>query len=153
MGGKPMSIGSKKYEIRQANEEDYDRLLLVWESSVKATHDFLKEEDFEFYREAIPGFFPHVDLYVLCIEKDIIAFMGISEDNLEMLFVSEEQCSLGYGKQLLKYAVNTLHITKVDVNEQNEQAVGFYERFGFRIVDYSDKDSMGKDYPILHMGL
>ncbi|MDR0748630.1 MAG: GNAT family N-acetyltransferase [Tannerellaceae bacterium] len=139
--------------IQQANKDDYDKLMLVWESAVKATHDFLKQEDFGFYKKMIPGFFAHVDLYTLHAEKDIVAFMGIAGDNLEMLFVSDERRGLGYGKRLLEYAINILHVTKVDVNEQNKQAIGFYEKYGFKEVSRSEKDSMGKDYPILHMSL
>jgi Acetyltransferases len=142
-----------KPKIQQASKDNYDKLMLVWESAVKATHDFLKQEDFDFYKRMIPGFFAHVDLYTLHTDKDIVAFMGISKDNLEMLFVSDQQRGLGYGKQLLEYAINILHIKRVDVNEQNKQAIGFYEKFGFKTVGCSKKDSMGKDYPILHMSL
>ncbi len=44
-------------------------------------------------------------------------------------------------------------MTKVDVNEQNPQAVGFYEHMGFRLVSKSELDGEGKPYPILHMQL
>ena len=140
-------------EIRQANKGDYNQIMAIWESAVRATHDFLKQEDFDFYKRMIPSFFSQVDLYILVAEKDIVAFMGVSGDNLEMLFVSDEYRRLGYGKQLLKYAISTLRIKRVDVNEQNKQAIGFYEKFGFKVVSRSEKDSMGKDYPILHMSL
>lgn len=33
-------------EIVRCNEEDYETLAGIWERSVMATHDFLKEEDF-----------------------------------------------------------------------------------------------------------
>lgn len=54
---------------------------------------------------------------------------------------------------LLLHAINNLHITKVGVNEQNEQAVKFYERFGFKTISRSETDGMGKPYPILHIEL
>lgn len=140
-------------QIRQANKADYLQIMAVWESAVKATHDFLKPEDFEFYKKIIPDFFSQVDLYVLRSGEHIFAFMGVAKDNLEMLFVTNEIRGQGYGKLLLKYAIDNFHITKVDVNEQNQQAIGFYEKFGFKVVGRSEKDSMGKDYPILHMSL
>lgn len=140
-------------EIREANKGDYNQIMTIWESAVRATHDFLKQEDFDFYKRMIPGFFDHVDLYILYIEEDIVAFMGISGDNLEMLFVSDKQRGLGFGKRLLEYAISRLRIKRVDVNEQNKQAIGFYEKFGFKVVGRSEKDSMGKGYPILHMSL
>lgn len=44
-------------------------------------------------------------------------------------------------------------ITKVDVNEQNPQAIGFYEKMGFKPIGRSEKDGSGKPYPIIHMSL
>jgi ribosomal protein S18 acetylase RimI-like enzyme len=151
---KDMVMLKKKFvSILPAKKDDCDRLMLVWESAVKATHDFLEPEDFEFYKKIIPGFFSQVDLYVLMAEKGIAAFLGVSGNNIEMLFVSAEARGKGCGKLLLEYAINNLHAMKVDVNEQNKQAIGFYEKFGFRVIARSEKDSMGKDYPILHMSL
>ena len=44
------------------------------------------------------------------------------------------------------YAVNAL-----TVNEQNPQAVGFYEHMGFRVCKRSDVDAQGDPYPVLYM--
>jgi putative acetyltransferase len=140
-------------KIQQADKADYPQIMNVWESAVRATHDFLKPEDFEFYKKIIPDFLSQVDLYVLRSEKDIFAFIGVSDDNIEMLFVSDGARGKGFGKLLLEYAVEKLRVTKVDINEQNRQAIGFYEKFGFKTVGRSAKDSMEKDYPILHMHL
>ena len=70
-----------------------------------------------------------------------------------MLFIDNDSRGKGIGKQLILYAINEQHATKVDVNEQNAQAVGFYEHMGFRTVTRSELDSEGKPYPILHMQL
>ncbi len=40
--------------IKTATTEDYPEIMKVWESSVKATHHFLKQEDFEFYKHIAP---------------------------------------------------------------------------------------------------
>ena len=34
-------------EMKQINSTEYDEMLQVWESSVRATHDFLTEKDIE----------------------------------------------------------------------------------------------------------
>ena len=57
------------------------------------------------------------------------------------------------GKKLITYAIDNLQVTKVDVNEQNVQAVGFYKYMGFNIYKRSNLDGEGKEYPILHMQL
>jgi len=53
----------------------------------------------------------------------------------------------------LNYAIKNFNVKKVDVNEQNEQAVGFYQHFEFEIIGRSELDSSGKPYPTLHMEL
>ena len=58
-----------------------------------------------------------------------------------------------YCVNLVTYAINHLQVTKVDVNEQNIQAVGFYKYIGFNVYKRSDLDGEGKEYPILHMQL
>ena len=39
----------------------------------------------------------------------------------------------------------------VDVNEQNEAAIGFYKELGFSVVGRSPTDADGRPYPTLHM--
>jgi len=45
---------------------------------------------------------------------------------------------------LNEFAVKQLHTCKVDVNEQNEQALGFYKKLGYRVVGRTEVDSLGK---------
>lgn len=138
--------------IRKADIADYPRIMQIWESSVKATHDFLKEEDFELFKRLIPSeFLPQLKVFVVADNKDITAYFGVSDDNLEMLFVDAEARGKGYGKTALEYILNTLQIYKVDVNEQNQQAVDFYFKMGYCQIARSEKDGMGKDYPLLHL--
>lgn len=77
--------------------------------------------------------------------------MSVSEGNLEMLFIAGDLRGKGYGRKMLEHAIQYLNATKVDVNEQNTQAVEFYKKFGFKVVNRTDKDSEGRDYPILKM--
>ena len=142
------------YTLQNVTEQEYGRLVQVWESAVKATHHFLKEEDFEFYKNLMPQFLNAVTLKSLKDENGLIlGFIGTADGNLEMLFVHADTRGKGIGKSLLLYAVQELKITKVDVNQDNPQAVGFYERFGFQTYKVSETDGFGKPYPILHMNL
>lgn len=139
--------------IRKIKETDYPRLIEIWESAVLNTHDFLKEEDFLYYKKQLPVYFQYVTLVGFEQEGILAGFMGIAEENLEMLFVDNDYRGTGIGKKLIAYATANLHVTKVDVNEQNTQAVGFYKYMGFKIVRRSELDEEGKEYPILHMQL
>ena len=72
---------------------------------------------------------------------------------LEDLYVSPEVRGLGAGKALLRHAVEHDGVRLVDVNEQNPQAVGFYQHLGFVVTDRSRLDGGGRPFPILHMQL
>lgn len=139
--------------IREIHETDYPQLMKIWESSVLNTHDFLKEEDFKYYKKEIPGYFEHVSLLGFEEEGTLVGFMGVAEGNLEMLFIHNDHRGKGIGKKLIQYGIDHLKVTKVDVNEQNEQGVGFYKHIGFKVLNRSALDGQGKEYPILHMEL
>ena len=139
--------------IRKIKVTDYPRLMEISESAVLSTHDFLKEEDFLYYKERLPVYFQYVNLFGFEQEGILIGFMGIAEGNLEMLFIDNKYRGAGIGKKLITYAIDNLQVTKVDVNEQNVQAVGFYEYMGFNIYKRSNLDGEGKEYPILHIQL
>ena len=132
---------------------DYEALTAVWYASVRATHDFLTEEDMEYYRRRIPrDYMPHVELYAIRDERGRWAsFIGISSDMIEMLFVHPDEMGRGHGSRLLQFAVEEKGLCKVDVNEQNKRALEFYQKHGFSVVGRDATDGAGKPYPILHM--
>lgn len=123
----------------------------IWESAVLSTHDFLKKEDFLYYREHLPTYFQYVTLYGYEQDGRLVGFIGVAENNIEMLFVHNDYRYKGVGKRLVMYAIEKLQVCKVDVNEQNIQAIGFYRHMGFSVITRSDLDAEGKAYPILHM--
>jgi putative acetyltransferase len=142
-------------KIDIVEKTEFNKLVEVWEKSVRATHHFLDEKDIEHFKPLILNEYLHlVDLR--CVRNaagEIIGFIGVHENKVEMLFIEPEARGKGIGKQLLEYAKDELGTTKVDVNEDNHQAIGFYERMGFATVSRSELDSSGKPYPILSMEL
>ena len=76
---------------------------------------------------------------------------AIVNAKVEMLFIHPARRSQGIGRRLLTYGVTALGATKLDVNEQNPQAVGFYRRMGFEVAGRSELDGTGKPFPLLHM--
>ena len=70
-----------------------------------------------------------------------------------MLFVTDEARGEGIGTKLLNQAIAEFDVTRVDVNEQNRQAVEFYTRRGFQVVRRSETDDAGRPYPLLHLQL
>lgn len=149
------SISEKLMIVENVLPENHAEMLDVWENSVRATHDFITEEDIEFFKPIIiDQAFPAVTLRCVKNESEsILGFVGVHDSKIEMLFILNEARGQGVGKVLLQYAIEQFGATTVDVNEQNPLAVGFYEHMGFKVVSRSPLDDMGKPFPILHMTL
>lgn len=134
--------------------EELPLMLELWETSVRATHHFLTEQDIAAIRADVPAALAGVDL--LCLGSGpgrVAGFIGTAGNKLEMLFVHPRYFGCGAGKRLLRHAVDQLGVSEVDVNEQNESALAFYRHFGFEVVRRSERDSAGRPFPILHLAL
>ncbi len=155
--GTQLSLGVKldAIALKSSDKKDYPTLIEIWEASVRATHDFLAEEDILALKPIILE--QYFDAVHLKHAKDnagnLLGFCGTDQDNIEMLFVLPEARGLGVGSFLAYDAIKQHGATKVDVNEQNRQAIGFYAHLGFRVIDRSSLDGQGKPYPLLHMAL
>ncbi|WP_425637654.1 GNAT family N-acetyltransferase [Algoriphagus yeomjeoni] len=143
------------YPISKIAPSEYPQVVELWEASVRATHEFLSEEDILFFKPLILNeYLKAVDLN--CVRDDdgvILGFSGVAEGNLEMLFVHPDHAGKGIGKALLIHAIKSQLVSKVDVNEQNPKATQFYLKNGFEIIGRSELDGTGKPYPILHLEL
>ncbi len=138
--------------IQKLSTADYSQILEIWEASVRATHHFLSEEDIAFYKPLILKYaLPDVDLYGVLSGEKICGFIGVSKEKAEMLFLRPEYRKQGLGRKLLEFAIKRLKIYKIDVNEENPDALGFYLHLGYRIISRDALDGNGKPHPILHL--
>ncbi|MCI8412027.1 MAG: GNAT family N-acetyltransferase [Clostridia bacterium] len=131
------------------------QLLELWEDSVKATHLFLSNEEINNIKEYVPQAISGVS-HVVIIENEShqpIAFMGIEDTKLEMLFIKNSERGKGLGKQLLNYGIENYNVNELAVNEQNPNAKEFYEYMGFKTYKRTEVDEQGNPYPILYMRL
>ncbi|WP_323064227.1 acetyltransferase [Aeromonas jandaei] len=142
-------------KIDTVTQADYPALIALWEVSVRATHHFLPEAEILALKPLIlEHYFDAVTLHCARTEEGNIAgFSGVHEGKLEMLFVAPAVRGSGVGRRLVEHAISQCGATLVDVNEQNEQAVGFYQKMGFAVTGRSPLDGQGKPYPLLHMAL
>ena len=142
-------------EIKDRNSSLINQLLEVWEDSVKATHLFLSNEEIKNIKEYVPQAIFGVS-HLVIIENEShqpIAFMGIEDTRLEMLFIKNSERGKGLGKQLLNYGIENYNVNELAVNEQNPNAKGFYEYMGFKTYKRTELDEQGNPYPILYMRL
>lgn len=138
-------------QMRQATSHDYDGILKLWEQSVLATHDFLKQEDLQAIKKEIPSYFPHLNVQLWYIDTAFIGFSAIQHQHVEMLFLNPLEIGKGYGKQIIQQLIQNFDVQSVDVNKDNEYAKIFYVKNGFSIIGESPIDGQGRPYPILHL--
>jgi len=143
------------YELQERPPQQLERLLMIWEASVRATHHFLSDAEVKQIKNYVPQALQSVSHLIVAVDAsdEPIGFMGTEQNRLEMLFLSPAERGKGIGKQLVQYGIQQYGIQAVTVNEQNPQAVGFYEHLGFVTYQRTDHDEQGNPYPLLYMKL
>ncbi|MDR1942786.1 MAG: GNAT family N-acetyltransferase [Endomicrobium sp.] len=138
-------------KIELLGKADYKDVMIVWEKSVKATHFFIQAKDYELIKSTLYRSLPNMRVFGIKKSGKLLGFMGVSENEIESLFVDPEYFGKGIGKNLIVYAIRDLNLKKISVNEQNQKAFSFYKKFGFKIVKRDEFDSFNLPYPILRL--
>ncbi len=142
-------------EVRERTPQLLERLLAVWEASVRATHSFLTDADIGRIKAYVPQALSVV-AHLVVAERgpgSPAAFMGVEDGRLEMLFLAPDARGAGLGRLLLERGIREFGVRELTVNEQNPQAVGFYEHMGFRTYKRTERDEAGDPFPLLYMRL
>ena len=162
-----MSQPIKITEVPKRSPQLIAQLVDVWEASVRKTHLFLSPEQIEEIKGYVPYALAEVE-HLVVVESEaatesgrecesetsrILGFMGVQDRRLEMLFLAPDAREKGIGRQLLELGIRDYSICELTVNEQNPQAVGFYQHLGFRTYKRTDHDEQGAPYPLLYMRL
>jgi putative acetyltransferase len=141
--------------IRASRANDVPRLFEIWQGAVAATHDFVSREA----KAEIAGivreqYLPNAPLWVIVEEAGRpLGFMGMTGATMDSLFIDPAHHGRGLGRAMVEHARALAPELSVDVNEQNQGAVAFYRRLGFREVGRSPTDDSGRPYPLLHLRL
>ncbi len=143
----------KIIEIEDRTDSLLAELLELWEKSVRATHLFLNESDIQNIKKYVPEALKNVPHLIIAADSQNkpLAFMGIADNFLEMLFVLPEERRKGIGSALLNYGMEKYHVNELSVNEQNPAAKLFYEHLGFVTYKRTELDEQGNPFPILYM--
>ena len=137
-------------EIKPYEEKYREQMIFVWEKSVRATHHFVTSDEVERLKVLVKEIdFTSYSVHCLISEDKMLGFLGGQDKVIESLFLDPDYIGQKFGTKLMDFALNTLKANKVNVNEQNTDAIKFYTKFGFKTYERTEKDSHG--YPILKM--
>lgn len=140
--------------IRRSRRDEGEKLVSIWCRSVDATHHFLPPDYRIELEELVRSFLPEAPLWVAVTEKDEpVAFMLLTGQHIDALFVDPDMRGSGVGKLLIEHALSLASTLTTDVNEQNDQAVGFYKKMGFKVTGRTEVDDLGRPYPLLKLVL
>lgn len=139
-------------KIRMSRPSEASEIIQIWKNSVDATHDFLTAHDRQEIEKDVVSFFSETPVWVATNQEDQpLGFMFLHEGHLEALFVDASARGLGVRKRLISHALALHPDLSVDVNEQNQQAIEFYQHMGFQVTGRSEQDNQGRPYPLLHL--
>ena len=142
-------------KVEERTTQLIEELTALWEASVRATHHFLSEEDICEIRGYVPMALGGVK-HLVVVEDECnipVAFMGVEDGMLEMLFVSPTHFRMGIGRMAVQHGIDNMGIKEVTVNEQNPSAVEFYKSIGFVAYKRTDCDEQGRPFPLIYMKL
>ena len=119
--------------IRKLQKVDINRVADIWLKTNLKAHFFIPEQywisNYEFVKEMLP----QAEVYVYEDDKMIQGFIGVSDEYIEGIFVSDEMQSCGIGKMLLDYIKDKKDKLQLKVYQKNVRAMSFYQREGFTI--------------------
>ena len=116
----------KIFTVKERTAELYETLIEIWENSVRATHTFLTDEEIDDIKSYVPKAIESVENLIVAETENngvgkIVAFSGVENRKIEMLFVDNDKRGQGIGRKLVEYAVEkysaeTVSRTRFDPN-------------------------------------
>ena len=122
--------------IRQLQNKDIDKIMEIWLESTIDAHKFISKEYWnENYNIVKDVYIPISKTFVYEDNDDIRGFISIiNNDFIGALFVEKNYQGQGIGKSLIDYAKNLYDNLSLAVYKENEKALEFYKKMGFKII-------------------
>ena len=147
--------------IRKMKNININRVADIWLKTNLKAHYFIPEQYWTSNYELVKEMLLQAEVYVYEDNKMIQGFVGLSNEYIEGIFVSDEMQSSGIGKLLLDYIKNKKVRLRLNVYQKNTRripeeyqkitrALSFYQREGFDIQCEGFDGATGeKEYTML----
>ncbi len=133
--------------IRELQKTDIDKVAAIWLDINLKTHYFIPAGYWERNFELVKEMLSQAEGYVYEKDKEILGFVGLDDEYIEGIFISDKMQSQGIGKHLLNYVKDKKRKLLLNVYQKNTRAISFYRREGFEIqFEGLDEATGEKDY-------
>ena len=113
--------------IRKLRKADVNRVAKIWlDTNIKA-HYFISVQYWKNNFELVKELLLQTTVYVYEDNQGIWGFIGLNDEYVEGIFVSDEMQSHGIGKALLNYAKDKRSKLLLNVYQKNTRAISFYQ--------------------------
>lgn len=130
--------------IRDFKKQDLDRIMDLWLDTNISAHSFIDSGYWKSNYDTVKTMMPNATVY-LYEENDIIqGFVGLMDNYVAGIFVSQQVQSSGIGKKLLDYVKDKKATLSLNVYQENSRAVNFYLRESFVISNEQIDENTGK---------
>ena len=119
--------------IRKLQNVDINKVVDIWLKTNLEAHDFIPGQYWTSNYEAVRKMLPQAEVYVYEDNKIIQGFVGVRDEYIEGIFVSDKMKSHGIGKALLDYIKDKKARLQLNVYQKNVRAMSLYQREGFTI--------------------
>lgn len=137
--------------IRELEETDIDQVADIWlDTNIKA-HDFIAAQYWQSNFDMVKELFLQAEIYVYEDEGKIQGFIGLNNEYIAGIFVSDKVQSQGIGKLLLDFVKDRKEKLHLSVYKKNTGAIRFYQREGFFIqCENLDENTGEKEYVMIY---
>ena len=119
--------------IRELRKADINKVANIWLDTNITAHYFIPAQYWQNNFELVKELLLQVTVYVYEYNQEIQGFIGLNDEYVEGIFVSDEMQSRGIGKMLLDYIKDKKDRLQLKVYQKNVRAMSFYQREGFTI--------------------
>ena len=136
--------------IRTLQNADINRVADIWLDTNLKAHSFISAQYWKSNYELVKEMLSQAEVYVYEDDQKIQGFIGLSDEYIEGIFVSEKIQSQGIGKLLLNYIKDRKGVLRLNVYQKNTRAIHFYQREGFAIQCEGVDEATGEiDYVMI----
>ena len=122
------------FELNEIDEKTLDSLLAIWLEGNLQAHSFIPKNYWLDNQVGVREGLAQARIFVKETDGKAVGFLGLVEEAIEGLFVKEQFQKQGIGEALIQRVKDEKKILTLTVYENNQGALLFYERQGFRRV-------------------